>query len=396
MVLILPQLPLEIAEAIADELVSLIINEDLNLRKAGIFFDNVARIMNFLLRLCGIQMPQTRDIISLRLACRKLRQKTFRVFARTCFGFLRTDLSARSIQRLKDIAAHDQIRKHVHTLHATLFLKEGESSYFGTGFTWNRGVHGRLVPPFPAFDAIREMLTSGLVNCRTFFIHKNLPSPFCTDEVSWDDIFNVFLSMIGDMKLHVKGFHRWKADDGGIHPARKLNQGRIHLENLRRPEFISVWSEHLEKLTLKCFEKDLELQFAGELVTTAKNLPKLDLRADLGENNHLLDDLIHAGLSPGLRDLRIRFYPQTKTLWSGSYATFAITYNMLLFIGLFAQRGIGAAYLRIWKVSSSSVSPFFRCAKTVDGSGSTRWWMMRRCILLHGETHGDKTRDFQV
>lgn len=151
MTLKLPQLPLEIVEAIADELAPLIINGDLNPRKAGIFPDNVARIMGFLSRLYGIQMPQTRDIISLRLACQQLEQKTFRVFARTCFGFLRTDLSARSIQRLKDISAHDQIRKHLHTLHVTLFLKEGKSSYFGTGFTWNRGVHGRLVPPFPAF-----------------------------------------------------------------------------------------------------------------------------------------------------------------------------------------------------------------------------------------------------
>lgn len=249
MTLKLPQLPLEIVEAIADELAPLIINGDLNPRKAGIFPDNVARIMGFLSRLYGIQMPQTRDIISLRLACQQLEQKTFRVFARTCFGFLRTDLSARSIQRLKDISAHDQIRKHLHTLHVTLFLKEGKSSYFGTGFTWNRGVHGRLVPPFPAFDAIREMLTSELVNCRTFFIHKNLSPRLCTDEVFWDDIFSVFLSMIGDMKLHVKGFHIWKADDSGIHPARKLNQWRIHLENIRRPEFISVWSEYLEELT---------------------------------------------------------------------------------------------------------------------------------------------------
>lgn len=129
MTLKLPQLPLEIVEAIADELAPLIINGDLNPRKAGIFPDNVARIMGFLSRLYGIQMPQTRDIISLRLACRQLEQKTFRVFARTCFGFLRTDLSARSIQRLKDISAHDQIRKHLHTLHVTLFLFSRRESH---------------------------------------------------------------------------------------------------------------------------------------------------------------------------------------------------------------------------------------------------------------------------
>lgn len=114
---------------------------------------------------CNLQRP---ELCSLRLVCRSLHEKSWKVFTKL-LNVVKTDLSAQSLEKLPGIANSDHLAPHLHTLR---FSSDQEGA-LGRGFKWSRNTSGGLADPLAdAYFMLQEILKNQLVNCRSFYINN--------------------------------------------------------------------------------------------------------------------------------------------------------------------------------------------------------------------------------
>ncbi|EAQ91473.1 predicted protein [Chaetomium globosum CBS 148.51] len=108
------------------------------------------------------------DILSLRLACRTLYEKTFSAFATAFFHRVVVDLCPKPLERLRQIANHERLRLYVRELaiFGVRSCPNPPRHMPGTGHRWARDPSsGCLDPSFPIISDLRAVV-SRLVNCR--------------------------------------------------------------------------------------------------------------------------------------------------------------------------------------------------------------------------------------
>ena len=106
------------------------------------------------------------DILSLRLVCKELYQKSLCAFG-ALFNTIRTDLSQTSSQRLRAICSHE-----MHLYVKTLLIEAGDDGRLGQGVRWRRHSSDHLNMLSPGPQTLQHLLVHNLPNCRSFHIRS--------------------------------------------------------------------------------------------------------------------------------------------------------------------------------------------------------------------------------
>lgn len=225
-----------------------------------------------------------KSLLSLRLSCRALQQKTFHHFARRFFSTVRTDLSQESLGRLDSLSHHQALRPYVHGLAFTL------QNGVGHGLVWNRHPWGPLSAPMEveAVRRLRDNLMYNITNCRSFFILCRFPEghPDLT-RVTVTDAVAVFFALVLDSHLPVSSFHLIYANRS--FRTLVMDMRRVPKLLYREPKFKVAWS-NLQKLSLEQYLTLDNFGFLLELVLSAPNLRTLLL--NLGSHD-LASEFMH-------------------------------------------------------------------------------------------------------
>jgi len=237
------------------------------------------------------------DLFSLRLVCKGLNEKTLHYFARTYLTTVRTDLSHKSLQELKELSAHEQLRHHVRIL----LIKEGPND-FGRGFWWNRHPSGHLLGPSSGIQMLQDILLDNLMNCRAFHIYDTHAeeAPYESDWLTSSDAIAIILTIIAETSLPIKSFYVDFRKGG----TGKVDAKRLHTLQYQKPEFRTAWA-HLQEL---CLEQSMTLDTfdsAVELVLGATNLQKLTLNFEFDHSSSFIDRLSSTDSFPKLQELKL-------------------------------------------------------------------------------------------
>lgn len=235
-------------------------------------------------------LENKKDILSLRLACRDLHDKTSNVFGETFFHTIETDLSPQDTERMKSIATHENLRRHVKELciditnrtrwrSGSFAERRRQERVLGLGYHWPRDEEGALKDDLPILPDMCKLLESDFPRCRDFRV-TNFPRMLTETDygevhLAPTDAIAILLRIIALTGIRVSSFSV---------------TGRLELEAkyLRSSlwecgHFDKVWGESLRNLDLHCgfwFEADEPLlkAFTIRLVSAAKSLRTLQFR----------------------------------------------------------------------------------------------------------------------
>lgn len=210
------------------------------------------------------------DVLSLRLTCRNIQEKTFHFFCCRFFRCLQTDLSYSSLLRIHAVSKHRQFREYVEG------MAFGLGKGVGREIAWERHPWGPLASPLQvdAVRMLRDSLLYDLVKCRSFFVVCRYPEGRPDlDRVTVSDAVGVLFAIVSDARLPVKSFHLMYSS--GRRRSLSMDMRRLPLVH-RQPAFSSAWT-HLQEL---CLEQYLTLEnfpFMLDLMLSAPNLRILSL-----------------------------------------------------------------------------------------------------------------------
>ena len=245
------------------------------------------------------------DLLSLRLVCRLLRAKSIQCFGRTFFSVVRSDLSITSLEKLKSISEHEQLKHHVQGL-----LIKGYNG-LGQGFRWTRSPSGHLIAPMQCVEALRTILLNDLIHCRSFHVYREYEpeNDYEVDCLAPSDAVAIIFMMVAETALPIKSFN---VDFTEFSKPKKLDMKRLHIPEFpgsQRSRFISGWG-HLEELILEYTMSVESLSLTTGLVLSAPYLQKLKLGPGFESHDDESSDSFFERLSaaeglPALRELSI-------------------------------------------------------------------------------------------
>ena len=219
------------------------------------------------------------DICSFRLTCLKLSKKTFSVFVNTCFSTVRTDLSAKSLQRLDQISLNEHFRHQVQTL----FIGCNYNREFGGLLPWFRHQDGFLEELQPSARLLENILVERMPNCRSLYINSGHDDGEGIDTLSATDVVSIVLSIVARRGLILKSF---TVDLHGEHPlSRFKGSGSLCAKRLRP---LQMWNTmdstnalaQLEELHLHQDLNSKTALWTNQLIRLATNLKALTLTSD--------------------------------------------------------------------------------------------------------------------
>ena len=227
------------------------------------------------------------DLFSLRLSCKKINQKTLHRFGQAHFTTLRTDFTPDNLQRLLSISKNEQLRHFVRTL----VIKAVKIS-LGLGFSWHRlevGNRSACVDTWlsPGVQLLRHIL-QGLTRCNSFHIQNLVPMEVYYDSeyLSSGDAISIILSVIAETGLPVKSFfvdfrHGGRAD---------IDTKRLQMSLCQRPTFRNAW-KNIEELRLEHSLTPEIFDWAKDLVLDTTSLKKLSLNFNFDHTTSFIGHL---------------------------------------------------------------------------------------------------------
>lgn len=216
-------------------------------------------------------------VSSLRLVCKDLEAKAFRHFSRAFFKVITTDLAVASLQDLKAISEHKNLKNCVEVLCLTEIVR-GDP---GVGFKWKRYSSGSLVCPDPATKILGDILIKNLVNCRSFSLvpyastyKHDLDLPF--DAFLPADHLEILFETIKETGLTVEKL-QFSIDHQQFEGDEQEEQEEAYRQRFLNPRLLHVWAG-LKELSLQhnnCREECV--YWMAEIVARAAGLQKLKL-----------------------------------------------------------------------------------------------------------------------
>lgn len=211
------------------------------------------------------------DILSLRLTCRNIQEKSFHFFCCRFFKYLETDLSHSSLVRINALSKHRQFRAYVRGL--VFVLGKG----IGRDIIWDRHPWGLLSSPLKVkhIQVLRDNLIHNFIYCRSFFVACRYPEGRPDlDRMTVSDAVAVFFAMMADSHFPIKSFHLIYASQQP-RPL-PLDMRRIPPLLHRKLGFSDAWS-HLQELVLQQYLTLESFPFLLDLILSAANLRILRL-----------------------------------------------------------------------------------------------------------------------
>lgn len=225
------------------------------------------------------------ELCSLRLACRDLYKKSLVAFTRL-FSFVRTDLSAQSLQKLVEMSDSEHLAPHIHTLH----FHPDEEALLGRGLEWSRDTSGGLMDPLAgAWGILQDILKNKITNCRSFHIEHydeigmHTESPWLTP----GDVVSIVYFIVVNANLQVKSLR--------IAPQYIIPglPGRLSTERLlplfwhREQKYQESWKS-LDSLVLRFHLMIDQYGWALNLLKNASGVRQLSLKLNAyGSRQHL-------------------------------------------------------------------------------------------------------------
>ncbi|KAJ5290912.1 hypothetical protein N7478_000163 [Penicillium angulare] len=259
----------------------------------------------------------TEDLCSLRSSSKRIYESTQHNFRCSFFQKLQINLSINSLERLRDIANDSELAPHVHTL-VVKFVDEPEDK-LGEGLSWNRHPSGYLLPE-AGVQQWTDVLRC-LVNCTSFHLIRVgwSDEDTCLNYFTSTDIITVILNGIIKARISVREFFVdfIPEDRQG---ANALDERRLNVPDLYRPEFIAVWA-NLQALVLNFSMEQIEItDWIDPMFRHATDLRKLTIKFDRGDAQHAIIERLSSIETPSqLEDLTL----ETVTIPKISEASFS-------------------------------------------------------------------------
>ena len=145
----------------------------------------------------------TQSLLALRTTSRELNRKTWSQFIVRGFSTISTDLSMRSLKRLREISLAPLLSQHVHRLTIEVGrcisprLRRNKGQ---VGLEWLRDSTGCIKIPSEVEEILCESLSGGLVSCTAFKIYSHdhyiETIGVKEDHLTWTDAVHILLSLI--------------------------------------------------------------------------------------------------------------------------------------------------------------------------------------------------------
>lgn len=210
------------------------------------------------------------DLRSLRLVCRDLNRKTLNSFGLATFATIQTDLSHKSLDRIRSISKSEHFAIHVQCLH----VKDSPDGIIGQGFDWPRHSSGCLAENLNGADLLRDLLSQRLLNCRSFLIYSydEYEPRHDTDRLVPSDAVGLILSIVAEADLALQSF----TVQSRHHGHGRLDTPRLQMPLSQTPKFIKAWSQ-IEELVLDYAITPDQWSWVLHLISLVLKLRKLSL-----------------------------------------------------------------------------------------------------------------------
>ena len=210
------------------------------------------------------------DLRSLRLVCREINRKTLNSFGLANFATIQTDLSYKSLERIRSISNCEHFAIHVQRLH----VKDSPDGIIGQGFDWPRQLSGCLAGNLNGTDLLRDLLSRRLLNCRSFLIYSydEYEPRHDTDRLVPSDAVGLILSIVAEADLALRSFTVQSSHHGNG----RLDTPRLQMPLSQTPKFIKAWSQ-IEELVLDYAITSDQWDWVLHLISSVLKLRKLSL-----------------------------------------------------------------------------------------------------------------------
>ena len=210
------------------------------------------------------------DLRSLRLVCRDLNRKTLRSFGLANFTTIQTDLSHKSLERLRSISQSEHFALRVQSLR----VKRSPDGIIGQGFDWPRHFSGCLAENLKGTELLRDLLSQRLLKCRSFHIYSydEYEPLLDTKRLVPSDAVGLILSIVAEVGLTLQSF----TVQSSHHRQQRLDTRRLQMPLSHTPKFVQAWSQ-IEELVLDYAITFDQWDWVLHLASSVLKLRKLSL-----------------------------------------------------------------------------------------------------------------------
>ena len=225
------------------------------------------------------------DLLSLRLVNKELHQKSFSAF-HNLFTTIRTDLSLTSLEKIQAICTHG-LGLYVRNL----LLEAGDDGEFGHDAQWSRHSLDHLDILSPGPQKLRNLLTHGLMNCRSF--HICIPGGMEDEShaITPSDAVGLILLLIPSLPTTspVSSF----AVSFRSHGTSFLDAKRLPMAQCDQAPFLRAWA-HLQELILEQTLTHETFAWSLNLVLHAPSLRTLSLNLGFDQSEAFIERICAA------------------------------------------------------------------------------------------------------
>ena len=225
------------------------------------------------------------DLLSLRLACKQLYQKSLCAFG-TLLATVRTDLSQLSLQRLR-VLYTPELRLYV----KRLLIEPGIDGKLGQGLQWHRHCSDLLDLLSPGAQTLQHVLEHDLPNCRSLHIRGIGGTEDESDALTHSDAVGLTFLLVPSLAtiLPVTSFIVDTRSRGSTF----LDAKRLPRAHCCQPSFLHAWA-HVRELVLEYKLTPETFAWSLDLVLHATRLRVLSLGLCFDESQAFIERLCAA------------------------------------------------------------------------------------------------------
>ena len=229
------------------------------------------------------------DLLSLRLVCKALYQKSLCAFG-ALLTTIRTDLSQTSIQRLQALSTHE-LRLYV----KKLLIEPGDDGKLGQGVQWHRHSSGHLDVLSPGPQTLGHLLVHNLPNCGSLHLRSPGGTEDEFDTLTHSDAVGLILLLIPSFPTTspVSSFIL----DTRAHGSSFLDAKKLPMAQSRQPPFLHAW-DHVQELVLEQSLTPETFAWSLDLVLHARRLRVLSLDLGFDQSEAFMERLCAAESAP--------------------------------------------------------------------------------------------------
>ena len=283
------------------------------------------------------------NLFSLRLSCKEINHKILHRFGQAYFTTLETDLTRYNLQRLQSISKNEQFRHFVQNL----VIKAGNKG-LGGGFYWHRMKGGGR------FDCVDTRLSSGvqmlqdilkgMTKCQSFHIHSvGGWEEYCdTEYLQPSDAIGIILSVIPETGLPIKSFFVDFRNQG----LSSVHAKRLDMSLCQQPTFRNAWKT-IEELRLEHSLTPETFDWAKDLVLHTTSLKKLSLHFHFDHSSSFISNLVaFPHVFHGLQEFKLGCAHVTVNMLSSILVDSHSKLRVLSFWHVYLQQGTWVAVLQ--------------------------------------------------